>query len=145
MDEQEHSFIRISTDDIVEANRLSLHCPICASAVEKNLDGDALIPIVCASCGTLYHKSCWEMSGGKCAILGCGNDTYSIFGRDLGPALKLNYDDIPHPSPNGRDGTAASRRERRLKAEQKRQVEALRRPGLLQRIWQWLLDQIRVG
>lgn len=144
MDEQENPFIRITDNDITEANQLSLHCPICAGAVEKNMDGEALVPVVCASCGTLYHKTCWDQSGGKCAILGCGHDTYHIYGRDLGPALKLNYDDIPQPSANGRSPTASSRRERRLKAEQKRQVENMRRPGLLQRFFQWLLDQIKI-
>ena len=113
--------------------------------IEKNLDGEALIPVVCASCGTLYHKTCWEQSGGKCAILGCGHDKFHVYGRDLGPALKLNYDDIPQPSANGRGPDGSSRRQRRLKEEQKRQVEAMRRPGLLQRFFQWLLDQIRVG
>ena len=142
MDEQENPFMRITDNDITEANQLSLHCPICASAVEKNVDGEALMPVVCASCGTLYHKTCWEQSGGKCAILGCGHDTYHIYGRDLGPALKLNYEDIP--SANGRGPAATSRRERRLKEEQKRQVEALRRPGMLQRFFQWLLDQIKI-
>ena len=145
MDEQENPFLRITGDDITEANQLSLHCPICAGAVEKNLDGEALIPVVCASCGTLYHKTCWEQSGGKCAILGCGHDTYHVYGRDLGPALKLNYDDIPQPSANGRGPYGSSRRQRRLKEEQKRQVESMRRPGLLQRFFQWLHDQIKVG
>ncbi len=143
MEEQEYPSIRITDNDIIEANRLSLHCPICAGAVEKNLDGEALTPIVCASCGTLYHKTCWEQSGGACAILGCGHDTYHYYGRDLGPALKLRYDDIPQPSPNG--SSASSGRQRRLKAEQKRRVEAMRRPGLWQRFFQWLLDQIRIG
>ena len=144
MDEQEGPFLQITDNDILEANRLSLHCPICASAVEKNLDGEALRPLICASCGTLYHKTCWEQSGGKCAILGCGHTAYHIYGRDYGPTLKVNYDDLPQPSPNGR-GPAADPRARRLKAEQKRQVEAMRRPGLLQRFFQWLLDQIRIG
>ncbi|MFN2137653.1 MAG: RING finger protein [Candidatus Promineifilaceae bacterium] len=142
MEEQQNPSLRITDDDIVEANRLSLHCPICASAVEKNIDGAAFIPVVCASCGTLYHKACWEQSGGKCAILGCGHDAYQVYGQDLGPALKLNYEDLARPSSNGRDPARTSRR---LKEAQKREVEAMRRPGLLQRFFQWLLDQIRVG
>jgi Prokaryotic RING finger family 1 len=145
MDEQENPFLRITENDIVEANQLSLHCPICASAVEKNVDGEALRPIVCASCGTLYHKICWEQSGGKCAILGCGHDAYHLYGRDMGPALKLNYEDIAHPSSNGRGGDALGRRERRLKEAQKRQVEAMNNPSLLQRFFKWLLDQIKIG
>ena len=68
--------------------------PICASAVEKNIAGEELRPVVCAACGTLYHKACWEQSGGKCAMLGCGHDKYRVYGRDLGPALKVNLDDL---------------------------------------------------
>lgn len=142
MEEQTGAFIRITDNDIAEANQLSLHCPICASAVERNLDGDALRPVVCAACGTLYHKACWEQSGGKCAILGCGHDKYRLYGRDLGPALKVRAEDIAQPGPNGRGPSAGTRR---LKDEQKRQVEQMRRPGLLQRFFQWLLDQIRIA
>lgn len=134
--------IQITDNDITEANRLSLHCPICACAVENNLDGAALRPVVCAACGTLYHQACWQQSGGKCAILGCGHDKYVVYGRDLGPALKVKYTDLPQPSPNG---SGPSRRTKRLKDQQRRQVEELRRPSLLRRLWQWILDQIRVG
>ena len=140
MTETEYPSLRITEEDIVEANQLSLHCPICASAVEDNVDSDALRPIVCAKCGTLYHKICWEQSGGKCAILGCEHDTYRIHGQKLGPALRVDYRDLQPPSSNG---SKTSGRTRRLKDEQRRQVEELRRPSLLQRLWQWLLDQIR--
>ena len=142
MDEQELPSLRITDDDITEANRLSLHCPICAGAVENHVNGEALRPVVCTKCGTLYHKLCWEQSGGKCAVLGCEHDTYHVHGQDLGPALKVDYRDIQQPSANGRGGL--SRRTRRLKDEQRRQVEELRHPSLLQRLWQWLLDQIKI-
>jgi len=140
MDEQEYPAIHITEDDITDANRLSLHCPICAGAVENNLDGGALLPVVCAKCGTLYHKACWEQSGGKCAVLGCEHEVYRIHGQNLGAALKVDYQDIKEPSANGR---GPSGRTKRLKDEQRRQVEQLRRPSLLQRLWQWLLDQIK--
>lgn len=140
MNEEEYPSLRITAEDIAEANQLSLHCPICASAVENNVDGEAMRPIICAKCGTLYHKICWEQSGGKCAILGCEHDTYHIHGQNLGPALKVDYRDLKPPSPNG---GKSSRQTRRLKDEQRRQVEELRRPSLLQRLWQWLLDQIK--
>ena len=45
---------------------------------------------------------------------------------------------------NGR-GPAVSQQTKRLKAEQAREVERMRRPGFWQRLWQWLLDQIQVG
>jgi len=139
---EEQNFMRITDDDISEANRLSLHCPICVSAVEDNPGVDTLTPILCAKCGTLYHKACWEQAGGKCAILGCEHDAYRLHGIDLGPVLKVDYKDIPQVSPNGHQSNA---RNRRLKAQQKREVEQLRRPSLLQRLWKWLLDQIKVG
>jgi hypothetical protein len=140
MEEQEMPLIQISVDDIRDANQLSLHCPICSNAVENNLNGD-LTPIVCLQCGTLYHKTCWDQGGGKCAVLGCGHDKYRVFGRAIGPALKVKYSDIP--AGPGRNGSGPSRRTKRLKDQQRRQVEQLRRPSLLQRLWQWILDQIK--
>ncbi len=141
MNEHELPLMRISVDDIREANQLSLHCPICSNAVENNLNGD-FTPIVCLKCGTLYHKACWEQGGGKCAVLGCGHDKFRVFGRAMGPVLKVKYSDIPAaPAPNG----GASARTKRLKEQQRRQVEQLRRPSLLRRLWQWILDQIKVG
>lgn len=141
MDEQENPLIQITTEDITEANRLSLHCPICASAVEKNVANAALTPVFCAECNTLYHKTCWEQSGGTCAVLGCDHDKYIVYGTNVTPTLTIKYTDLPAPSANGRVG----RRTKQLKAEQKQQIERLRRPGLWRRLWQWLLDQIRIG
>lgn len=142
MDEQELPPIQITSEDISEANQLSLHCPICAGPVERNLEDAALTPIVCAECGTLYHRACWEQNGGKCAILGCGTSKYIVYGQDTRPALRISYDDLQRPSANGRH---PNRQTKRLKDQQRREVEQLRRPGLLRRLFQWLLDQIRVG
>ena len=145
MTEQENPLIRITVDDISEANRLSLHCPICAGPVESYTDNPALQPVVCGGCKTLYHKACWEQSGGKCAILGCNHTKYLVYGRPDKPALVIKPGDIPAaPSPNGRSDRV-SQRTKELKQEQQRQVEELRRPSLLRRLWQWLLDQIRIG
>ena len=141
MDEQESPFIRISEEDITEANRLSLHCPICANPVEDNVTTTALTPIVCAACGTLYHKACWQQSSGKCAVLGCDHDKFRRYGENLTPVLRIKYTDL-RPALNGR---SPSRRTKRLKEEQRRQVEQLRRPSLLRRLFQWLLDQIKIG
>jgi hypothetical protein len=144
MAEQENPLIRITEDDIKEANQLSLHCPICAGAVEDNPQEDALTPVVCAECGTLYHKACWGQSGGKCAILGCDETKYYVHGRRVSPVLTISHKDIPRQLANGsRPPTAPRTKE--LKAEQARQVEQLRRPGLLRRLFQWLLDQIKIG
>ncbi len=142
MNEQELPPIQITSDDISEANRLSLHCPICAGAVENNVDLDALTPVVCTSCGTLYHKACWGQNGGTCAMLGCENDKFRLFGQQIVPTLKVDYKDLGRSRVNGR---GPNNRTRRLKEEQRRQVEQLRQPSLLQRLFKWLLDQIKVG
>lgn len=145
MTEHENPPIQITLDDISEANRLSLHCPICASPVENNPEETALVPVVCGGCKTLYHRACWEQSGGKCAILGCNHDKYLVYGRPTKPEFIIRHSDIPAaPAPNGRP-ERISQHTKELKREQQRQVEQLRRPSLLQRLWQWLLDQIRVG
>lgn len=141
-EEQEMPFIQITTDDITEANQLSLHCPICASAVENYVETNALRPVFCGNCKTLYHRACWEQSGGKCAILGCDHTEYIQYGQDSSPALKISYTDLPLSSSNG--GKSTSKQTRRLKEQQRRQVEQLRRPSLLQRLWQWILNQIKI-
>jgi hypothetical protein len=60
------------------------------------------------------------------------------------PAFTLTHADLPEPGANGRR-PGVSRQTKELKREQQRQVEELRRPSLLRRLWQWLLDQIRIG
>lgn len=143
MDASEQAFIRITNDDISQANQLSLQCPICGSAVENHVHARDLVPVVCDQCGTLYHKTCWEQSGNKCAVLGCNHNKFHVYGQETGPVLQVNYTDLPTPSINGRG--PSGRESRRLKEEQRRQVEQMRRPGFWARFWQWLLDQIRVG
>ena len=140
MDEQEMPPLTITNNDIQEANQLSLHCPICANPVEKFIDDRELQPVVCVKCGTLYHKVCWEQGGGKCAVLGCGHDKFKVYGTPVSPVLSIKYTDLPRPSVNGR-----SSQTKQLKEEQRRQVEQLRRPSLLRRLFKWLLDQIRIG
>ena len=46
----ENEPIKITEEDIAEANRLSLSCPICASAVEKNTNNPSLRAVICANC-----------------------------------------------------------------------------------------------
>jgi len=120
----ENDFIRITIDDVAEANRLSLSCPICSSAVEQNVDNDALAPVICANCQTLYHRTCWEQNGGTCATLGCEHTECYPFGTELGPRLTITYADLPKHvpasrlSPNG--SKAIKAREKRLQREQER-------------------------
>jgi len=115
--------IQITSDDIAEANRLSLNCPICAGAVENNLDRDGLAPVVCAQCQTLYHHACWQQNGGKCAILGCGHKNCYPYGADRGPLLKISYSDLPRdlPRPVPADGS------KKLKAQEKRLQREVKR------------------
>lgn len=128
--------IKISAEDIAEANRLSLSCPICASAVEKNVASEALVPVVCSNCHTLYHRTCWEQNGGQCATLGCQHKECYTYGTEIGPLLKIGYSDLPRhvpraPSPNGRS--------KRLKElEKQRQREESRR-----QFWNNLFDRIK--
>lgn len=141
MDEKEMPPLTITNSDIQAANQLSLHCPICANPVEKFVEERELLPVVCAKCGTLYHKVCWEQGGGKCAVLGCGHDKFKVYGTPASPVLSIKYTDLPRPSVNGR----SSQQTKRLKEEQRREIEELRRPSLLQRLFKWLLDQIKIG
>jgi hypothetical protein len=134
MDEEQP--IQITENDIAEANRLSLSCPICAGAVEKNVTNLALSPVVCLQCGTLYHKACWEQHNGKCAVLGCEHKEARPYGTDVGPRLTIRYSDLPKhvpqsPIPNGRT--------QQLKEQEKR----LQREAAGQNFWNTLYDRIK--
>ncbi|MCI0397938.1 MAG: hypothetical protein L0332_01620 [Chloroflexi bacterium] len=123
MDDEEQ-FIRITADDIAEANRLSLSCPICASAVENNVNAPALAPVVCANCQTLYHAACWEQNGSKCAILGCGHRQARPYGVPAAARLVIRHADLPvhvprAPVPNGRN-QQLKEQEKRLQQERAR-------------------------
>jgi hypothetical protein len=133
----ENEPIQITEEDIREANRLSNSCPICAGAVEDNIDNDALRPVVCNNCQTLYHRTCWEQNGGKCATLGCGHDEYYPYGTELGPRLTIGYDDLPKHAP--KPSLSPNGRSKKLKAQEKRlQKEAQR-----QEFWQNLFARIK--
>lgn len=140
MDEQELPPIQITSDDIRKANQLSLHCPICAGPVEKNVKEAELTPVLCTKCGTLYHRACWEQNGNKCAILGCGSTAYRVHGQQVKPEIKVGYDDIRRVAANGRYTTP--QQNKALKREQQRQV---RRISLFRRLFRWLLDQIKIN
>ena len=128
--------IKITNEDIADANRLSLSCPICASAVEDNAATAALSPVVCANCQTLYHQTCWERNGRKCATLGCGHTESYAYGSHLGPRLKIEYSDLPKHaprpafSPNGRSKELKARERRKQQEEAQREFWG----GLFRRI-----------
>ena len=127
--------IKITSKDIEEANRLSLGCPICASAVEDNIESQALRPVICSKCQTLYHKTCWEQNGGKCATLGCGSTESYPYGTEIGPRLKIRYSDLPKhvPQPAPSNG-----RFKELKEQQKRLQQRARG----RQFWANLYDRI---
>ena len=135
--------LRITQDDIAEANKLSLNCPICAGAVEKNVDRPDMAPVYCTACETLYHHACWHRNGGHCAVLGCSGTEVRRYGAyDLEPALVIDHRDIARqpvrtiPSPNGRT--------KRLKREEHRRRQEAQRGGFWRLLWENLLRAIRI-
>lgn len=141
-DETEAPPIHISLDDIVEANTLSLHCPICAGPVENYETEPALQPVICGKCGTLYHKICWEQKGGKCAVLGCEHTQYRVYGTQPDPVLVIQRRDLPREAQTSSNGASASTK--RLKEEQRRAYQEIQQPGFWSAFWNWLLKAIKI-
>ena len=138
MDEQEGEFLRITADDINEANKLSLHCPICASPVYRDESNAEMAPVECVDCEAIYHKACWEMAGGTCAIIGCDCKKCRPFGTGVSQPVALNMNDVPriNAAPNAPNNN-------RYKA-QERQMQREMQGGLFRRFFEWLLRQIRI-
>lgn len=135
--------LRITADDIAEANRLSLNCPICAGAVEKHTRAAGMAPVFCTECQTLYHEACWEQNGGKCAILGCESTTYRRHGAvDLGPVLTIEQKDIPRVAP--RPGPSLNGRTKRLKQDEQRMHREVRGRSFLRNLFESLLRAIKI-
>lgn len=142
MDENE-KFIRITPEDVSEANRLSLHCPICAGAVEKHVSRHEMVAVYCTDCETLYHQACWNQNGSKCAVLGCSGKTCRTFGVvDLGPVLTVSRSEIPREAP--RPTVTPNGRTRRLKEDERRLQRELKRRGFLRDLWYGLLRAIKL-
>lgn len=113
----ENGVLKITEHDVTEANQLSLHCPICAGPVERNVEQAELMPVVCAACGTLYHRACWAQNGGKCAILGCSHTESRTFGSEVS-TLRIDMSDIPSEAQVKRRNERLKRAER---AKQRKQ------------------------
>jgi hypothetical protein len=136
-------FIRITAYDISEANQLSLHCPICAGAVEQHAPRPELVAVYCDACETLYHRACWEQNGASCAVLGCSGDSYRVYGAiELGPVLTVRRTDIPRVAPA--PSAIQNGRNRRLKEDERRMQRELRRRSLLRDLWYGLLRAIKL-
>lgn len=142
MDENEH-LIRITPEDVSEANQLSLHCPICASAVEQHTSREEMVAVFCTACETLYHRACWDQNGGKCAVLGCAGTTYRRYGVvDLGPVLTVRRGDIPREAPA--TYVPSNGRTRRLKEDERRLQRELKRRSFFRDLWRGLLRAIKL-
>ena len=142
MNENE-DLIRITAEDIASANQLSLHCPICAGAVEKYVENEATAPVYCGACETLYHHACWHQNGGKCAVLGCDNKSFKRYGVvDLGPRLTIEHRDIPRDVP--RPVVSPNGRTKRLKADERRMNREVKRRTFWRDLWQGLLRAIKI-
>lgn len=143
--EHEEQPITITQSDIAEANRLSLHCPICAGPVEQNTDGLAYRPVICTDCGTLYHEACWSQNGGSCAILGCESKTFRVYGAlDLGPTLVINRTDIATTPPVRTVPREANNRTEQLKHNEKRMQREVGRRLFWRGLLESLLRAIRI-
>ena len=105
--EQENELLRITDHDIIEANQLSLACPICAGPVENGASVRELSPVVCVECNTLYHQHCWGNNGGKCAILGCNSVKCQPYGVQES-MLTISLNEVPTDA-------QVSKRNKRLK------------------------------
>lgn len=141
MDENE--VLRITTEDVEEANRLSLNCPICAGPVEKHAARPEMAAVYCTACQTLYHHACWEQNGGTCAVLGCECQSYKRHGvYDLGPALTIDRKDISREAAS-RSGFPNGRTRRLKQQERRRQREGAGR-SFWRDLWRNLLQAIKL-
>ncbi len=130
--------LRVTYEDVAEANQLSHQCPICAGPVENHAEAAPLTPVVCNQCSTLYHKACWEQNGGKCAILGCGHTECHRYGSVRAPVLQIR----PHEIPS--DAQVMQMNMRRLKsAEQARSRPSEPPPAKPRNFWSQLFEAIR--
>jgi hypothetical protein len=140
---EKEQIIRITNDDIDEANRLSLNCPLCASAVERHASDNEMAPVLCLECETLYHYACWVRNGNRCAVLGCSGTEFRRYGvLDLGPVLTIERRDIPKDVP--RPVLSPNGRTKRLKEGERRMQREVRRKSIWRDLWHSLLRAIRL-
>lgn len=134
MEEIENPPIKITLDDIEEVNKLSLQCPICSNPVYRTYTNPDLAPVECIRCEAIYHRACWELAGGVCAMVGCDETKYRVLVPSSGgkngsssPVVKLDEVDI-------RTGVSDNQR---IKYEQ-RQSES----PIFVRFFVWLWNRI---
>lgn len=140
---ENEALIHITLEDVREANRLSLNCPICAAAVERNVGNPEMRAVYCTSCETLYHRACWEQNGGDCAVLGCESKSYRRHGAvDMEPVLTIKQSDIPRVAPA--PASSPNGKTRRLKANERRLQREMKRRNFWRDLWHSLLRAIKV-
>ena len=137
MAEIEGEPIKITLDDIEQANKLSEACPMCPGPVYPEYNDPAMAPVECAECETIYHRACWEQAGSKCAMVGCDSKRIKAYDA-VQPATSVSIrpTDIRARGPE-------------ITEELKRQQQRMRREfesgSLLGRFLRWLWDQIKIG
>ena len=122
----EDDVLRITEDDIDRANQLSLACPICAGPVENSPEHRELRPVRCTDCDTLYHSTCWEQNGGKCAILGCTSTEVVPYGA-MAETLKISISDVPSEAQVNRQNKRLKNLERERMRREGRQPQPVNR------------------
>ena len=127
--------IRITLDDVTQANQLSLNCPICASPVERNVPTTGAAPVICTECGTLYHRACWESTGAKCAMIGCSSTSMRLYGEAMGPVLTIRRSDLDKVPPGYRN--------KQLKAQEVRRSQPQKSATFWERLFRRILDAFR--
>lgn len=138
MNEIENAPITITSDDITNANQLSLGCPICGNPVERYVTDPNLVPVECADCGTLYHRLCWEQGASKCAMIGCTSKRYKLYAEEMSTVLTISANDL------GRERITPDKTTKKLK-EQERQVrDELYGRSIFRIFFDWLLRQIKI-
>lgn len=134
MEEIENQPIKITLDDIEEANKLSEGCPMCGNPVYRQFSERALMPVECVNCDAIYHKVCWEeLGGGVCAMVGCEERKYRPYGQETdvrSPAVRIDNIDLGRVSSN-----------QQLKY-QERQVRREVSGGVVYRFFAWVWDQL---
>lgn len=128
--------IKITIDDIDQADKLSDACPICVGSVHRAYEHRELKPVECAACETVYHKACWDQAGGKCAMIGCESTRVRAYDSQSAGGVVINQTDFRERGP------AVTEDLKRQQQEMRRQLES---GSLLGRFLRWLIRQIRVG
>ena len=136
MSEVEGEPIKITLDDIEQANQLSEACPVCFGPVYRTYESIDLKPVECAACETVYHKACWDHAGGKCAMVGCDSTRVRSYDSQSTGGVVINQTDFRERGPE------ITEELKRQQQEMRRQLES---GSLLGRFLRWLIRQIRIG